>query len=160
VVCAFPPSHGHPVNKELGGLTEFNCWPSPLACCRQSRHDGAWQQPLLASWQSSSLRRQLLLGWGLGLGSSNTCGLCGCGGSCWRIKDKHRGLGCRHCRMIRNASQVCSIRSWVDQVGLELCQTPFAVEDLAVKNNQRQTGEGAFAATKAPSSSGFSRLTW
>jgi len=53
--------------------------------------------------------------------------------------------------MIRNASQVCSIRSGVDQLGLELGLTLFAVEDLAAKNNQRRSGEGASGATKAVS---------
>jgi len=106
------------------------------------------------------LRSQLLLGWGLGLGSNSTGGLCGGGGSCWRLKDKRRGFGHRRCCMICNASQVCSMGSGVDNVGLELCRTLFTVEDLAVKNNQRQTGVEAFAATKAPSPSGFSRLTW
>jgi len=28
-VCAFPPSHGHPVNKESGGLTEFKLLAKP-----------------------------------------------------------------------------------------------------------------------------------
>ena len=57
--------------------------------------------------------------------------------------------------MIWTASQVRSIRSGVDNVSLELFKTLISVEDVAVKNNQRMTGEGAQAAMKAPTRSGF-----